>query len=287
MSSKLDLPLQIRTLLLILLLFGAGASLPLNAIRDFAEHRNQGVTGLFLSLLVDLLQRPKILNNLFQHANASSSILKYFEATPNALDSYFWLQNKPALFNLLSDGDTLNALGEAPWLFHLIRVINQTYPRQYGIMLQNRTIFNVILSQVAVHNELRSLLTYHPEYFPLIFNLTSTNPRAGAWLRILSPPTLSTLPEAQQITVTVFILSLKPVQQMTVQLANATSIIDTYSAAASLVFNATLNIRGLPNDIYTIEAILTLTNGSTFSDAVLIYQQTTAVQTANKQRTTT
>ncbi len=284
MSSRLDLPLQIKTLLLILLLFGAGASLPLNAIRDFAEHRNQGVTGLFLSLLFDLLQRPKILNTLYQHANASSNILKYFEATPNALDSYFWLQNRAALFTLLADGNTLNALGEAPWLFHIIRVINQTYPRQYGLMLQNRTIFNAILSQVAIHNEFRSLLTYHPEYFPLIFNLTSTNPRAGAWLRILSPPTLSIFPEAQQITVTVFILSLKPVQQMTVQLANATSIIETYSATASLIFNATLNIRGLPNDLYTIVATLTLTNGTIFSDAVLVYQQTSAVQTAVRHR---
>lgn len=272
MSSKLDLPIQIKTLLLILLLFGAGASLPLNSIRYLAEHRDQGVTGLFLSLLLDLMQRPKILNTLYKHSNASSNILKYFEATPNAEDSYFWLQNRATLFTLLSDGDTLNALGDAPWLFHLIRVIDQTYPRQYGQMLQNRTFFNAILSQLAVHTEFRDLLTYHPEYFSLIFNLTSTNPRAAAWLQILSPPTLSIYQGEQQIIVRVFILSIKPVQQITVQLGNATSIIESYSASASLIFNATLNIRGLPNDLYTIKATLTLTDGSTFSDAILVYQ---------------
>lgn len=270
MSSKPSLPVAAKTLLLLLLLFGTGASLPLNALKQVTQ-QNQGATGPFLSLVFDLLQHPDVLSNLYQHSDASTNILNYFEQQPNADDSLFWVNNRAGLLQLLSDSSTLKILGSAPWLFHILRLLNQTFPQTYGSMLSNRLLLNGILYLIASHAEFRSLLSYHPEYLPLVYNLTLSSPRNGSWIHIFFPPSGAVL----NLTTLVVVMTLSPliaIKGISIQLlAQNGTIIQSFSSSSLVVFNATLNTKGIPEGIYRIQASATLADGTSLTDSVGVY----------------
>ena len=277
MESRPDphLRFRFRVAVLILLLFSTGISLPISALKSTAATWSQGETAVFFSIILDILQRPKVMANILTHPDASGNIIRYFEEG-NIADSSWWLSNRAGLLTLFSDGDTYTLLGNNPWLFGVLRNVNQSYPAAYTRMLNNRPFFNTVLRQVVAHQEFEIIFTYHPEYLPLIYNLTFNQPFDSAWTRIIHP--FTGRPIGNLTAITVFTLSLTAISQTTLTLSHFGKTIMTLAGRGTVIYNATLNAANFTEDPYQLQATVTLTNGLILQDTeTLFYSRTIAV----------
>ncbi len=268
MPSNPELSLRLRGFLLILLLVTAGLSIPTNEISSFVNPKFQNATPLFLNFVYEILQRPRLLQIIISHPEASVNMLNYFQSSANTNDSYFWLQYKATLFLLLSDGDTYNILGNHPWLFLMMRLANQTNPTLFNVMLQNRMNLNRLLNQTANHPELARLLAPHPEYISRLYNLSSTLPTTGPWTRILFPLNNTTPTNSTQVAI--LTIADKNVTRVTLSLLLSSSGTDkTFNATPAPFVNFTLDTRPLAPALYSFLLVqVMLSDGTTVGDMV-------------------
>lgn len=272
MPSNLELSFRTRALLLITLLTTAGLSIPTNDIGSFVNSKYQDASSLFFNLVFDLLQRPGLLQIVVGHPGASINILNYFQNTANANDTYFWLQNKVTIFALLSDGDTYNILGNHPWLFLLLRKVNQTNPDFFNLMLQNRANLNRLLNQTANHPEIASILAPHPDYISRLYNLSSSLPTTGPWTRFLFP--ISGVSVINSTQVVILTIADKNVTQVTLNLlSSALDTIRTFNATATFFVNFMLDTTLLPSGIYYLSVQVKLSDGTLTSDIVRLNER--------------
>lgn len=271
MESKPDMHFRFRfrVTLLVLLLVSTGVSLPINGLKATIATWNQGYTGLFFTIILDILQRPKVLSNMITHPDATGNIIRYFQEGENINDSAWWLQHRAGLLTLFSDGDTYALLGNNPWLFTILRVVNESYPAAYSRMINNRPFFNTILHQVVAHEEFKVIFIYHPEYLPLIYNLTFNQPFDRAWTRVIHPFPGTVIGNLTAIIV--FTLSLTPIKQTTITLMQNYKAIQNLTGRGSVIYNATLNATTFPGASYQLQVTVSLENGTILQDFVTVY----------------
>ncbi len=277
-KPELRLPFRFRVTMLFLLIFSAGVSLPISGLKDTFAQLSTGQTGIFFSILWDVLTRPPVFQNVITHPDATASIFRYFQTGENFNNSAWWLEHREGLLQLFSDGDTYSIIGNNPWLFGILREVNQTYPAAYGTMLNNRHFFNTILRQVVAHQEFQVIFTHHPEYLPLIYNLTFSQPFDQAWTRFIHPLQNATI--GNVTLVVIFTLSLTTINQTLLTLIRYVPPGREILGRGDVIYNATLNMTGLPEGQYYLWVRVTLTSGIVLQDLIRVNYSKTFIGSA-------
>ncbi len=162
MQSKPKLDTEVRVILLVGLLFLAGASLPLDHLRAIANQPFQGGTYLFLTLVIDLLKQPHSIQTFRNHPKEISNLLTFFSNSENYNESYWWLQHRSQLIQLFANETTFLLLGNNPWLFQPLHRLIDYSPQEFQKAISNRTFFNNLLTLAIDYPELRTILSTNP-----------------------------------------------------------------------------------------------------------------------------
>ncbi len=284
-----------RVFLLIILLSLAGASLPVNHLREVESQPYQDGTYLFIGLLMDLLHNQGSLQTLYKHPSDTSSLLNYFSTPENFNESYWWLLHRPYLLRLFANEETFLLLAHSPWLFKVLHSLIEYSPPKFEKAISNRTFFNNLLQLSSDHPELRTILAsspilmvavidepsllpliitilnnsqirqillQHPELFPYFLNNPTLQlPQSQEWVLILQPANKTTI--SRPVNVLVLIRTFYRLYQTVALIQNRTvmktlngTIRSLYGSGVDLL-NATLSPTNITTGNYYLQVNVT------------------------------